>query len=194
MTFEERIDETTHCPHDLACLYESSKCVSCAVASIDGDNILFLKEKVPRFCSYRLFWGHSEICRCPTRYGISTVYPSWGQGKKPVGFWKADRNGIILNANRGLETMLGVPADQIAGACVFTDFPKDAICHLLPFYDRAMNTGKTVRFEDIPVVTPARGQSRQSGWLIPRFQDRELAHIIGVLENPSEIFPEKVHE
>jgi hypothetical protein len=192
MTFEEKIDETVHCRHDLACLYESSKCVPCGVASADGDNILFLKEKVPRFCSYRLSWGHSEICRCPTRYGISMFYPSWGQGKNPVGFWKADKNGLIINANRGMEGILGIAHDQIVGACVLTDFPRDASRRFLPFYDRAMNTGKTVRFENISLAPSSQRPSRQSGWLIPRFKDQELAHILCILKDDPDDYPEIV--
>lgn len=192
MTFEEKIDETILCPHDLACLYEPSKCVSCAVASVDGDNILFLKEKVLRFCSYRLSWGNSEVCRCPTRYGISMLSPSWERRKNPVGFWKADKNAIIINANRCMEGILGISHDQVVGTCVLTDLPRDTIRHFLPFYARAMNTGKTVRFENIPVGTPARRQSSKSGWVIPRIKDQELAHIICILEDALEDCPERM--
>lgn len=183
ITFEERIDETTHCPHDFACLYGSPECVSCSIASVDGDNILFLKEKGPRFCAYRLLWGESEICRCPTRYGLAISFPSWEQRKNTVGFWKADKNHIITNANRHAGEILGIAHDQFIGTRFVADSLSETFHHFLPFYDKAIRVGKTVRFETIPKGKLAQMQSLQSGWMIPRFRDQDLSHTLCIFED-----------
>jgi hypothetical protein len=184
VTLEEKIDETLDCPHDLACLYKFSRPVACPIDYIDGDNILFLKERNHTLCPYKLSWGTGHVCRCPTRYGVSVLFPSERQRKGGIGFWKADRNGIIFSASRSIERSLGIGHDQIIGSCVLGELLKESIGRLLPFYRRAMNIGKTVPFENVPVGTPVR--SPHPGWLIPRFANREFTHMICILENTEE--------
>jgi PAS domain S-box-containing protein len=148
-----------------------------------GEDILFLKGRAPYHCRYRLSFGPREICCCPTRYGIWKYYPQNEGRDHQVGFWMADKKDIIFNTNRCMENIFGVSRDQIVGASVRTDLPAGAIGPLTLFYDRAIETGKAVRYEKVPVVTPAGRQSLQSGWMIPRLKDQDLPRIICIIED-----------
>ncbi len=69
---ETVLQETDKCPHDFSCL-ETGKCGTesmCEVNHADGKNILFLESDEPASCPYRLTFGYSQVCRCPTHYEI----------------------------------------------------------------------------------------------------------------------------
>jgi hypothetical protein len=66
------IKQTTKCEHNFSCL-ETGKCGDkpmCKVDYADGDNVTFLQDKEDAFCSYRVPFGFSQVCTCPTHYAI----------------------------------------------------------------------------------------------------------------------------
>jgi hypothetical protein len=65
-------DRTTKCPHTFSCL-ASGNCGNrelCEITSAVGENLLFIKPNEPRFCPYRLPFGYSQLCTCPTHFAI----------------------------------------------------------------------------------------------------------------------------
>jgi hypothetical protein len=63
---------TTKCPRKFSCL-TSDQCDDhkmCEVEHIMGTNVMFLKDKQQAYCPYRLSYGFSQICTCPTHYII----------------------------------------------------------------------------------------------------------------------------
>ena len=64
--------ETTKCAHGFSCL-KTGKCGEnpmCEVKNSDGYNVLFLKDKQPAICSYRVPFGYGQVCTGPTHYAI----------------------------------------------------------------------------------------------------------------------------
>ena len=66
---------TTKCPHSFSCLtpgqYNEHK--MCEVEHIIGTNILFLRDTQQAGCPYRLTFGNSQTCICPTHYAIGRM-------------------------------------------------------------------------------------------------------------------------
>ena len=63
-------DETTKCPHGLACL-TTGQCGDhppCEAQSTAGQGNLVLKSRERRACPYRLPSGHDNLCQCPVRF------------------------------------------------------------------------------------------------------------------------------
>ena len=69
---EEVLRETSKCPHEFSCL-DDGQCGDhplCEVEDANGKNVLFLTTKRPAVCPYRLHFGYSQICRCPTHFAL----------------------------------------------------------------------------------------------------------------------------
>jgi PAS domain S-box-containing protein len=187
MNIRQQLDETERCSNDFACLWsEDGKPYGfCEIKNADGENVLFLKGKMSLHCSYHLRFGYSDICRCPTLYKLYRL--SYEKDiNRPVGVWVSDANDVIVKTNRQMEKIAGIPADQILGKCVRTDFPDDTIRHFLLQFDRAKETGKSCRYENVPVATPAGRQGCQSGWLIPKVIRGKVARMVCVFEEIEE--------
>lgn len=76
LTVSDAIRKQTQCPHDFSCL-TTGQCGNhkmCPVQYAVGPNILFLKGDDFPECSYRLPFGHHQVCRCPTRYAIHQTH------------------------------------------------------------------------------------------------------------------------
>lgn len=68
------LKETTKCTHDFACL-SSGQCGDpdhCAVQYANGDNVLILVSKKEISCPYRIQFGPTLLCVCPTHFALYT--------------------------------------------------------------------------------------------------------------------------
>jgi hypothetical protein len=63
---------TTKCPHKFSCTTpgQCDEHKMCEVEHIIGTNVMFLKDTQQAHCPYRLAFGYSQICTCPTHYAI----------------------------------------------------------------------------------------------------------------------------
>ncbi len=71
---KELLDRTTKCPYAFTCL-DSEKCGEremCRVDYANGENVLFLKSKEAASCTYRVAFGFSQLCTCPTHFYINS--------------------------------------------------------------------------------------------------------------------------
>jgi len=71
----DELKMTTECPHKFSCL-TSGQCGEhkiCEVENIIGKNLMFLKDAQITVCPYRVSYGYSQICTCPTHYDIKCV-------------------------------------------------------------------------------------------------------------------------
>lgn len=73
---DEVVRETTRCPRHFSCLAaeEDEGGDVCEVRHADGKNVLFLRADEPTTCPYRVLFGYSHICSCPTRFAIFQKY------------------------------------------------------------------------------------------------------------------------
>ena len=72
---EDIIKNTTKCINDFSCLNSGKECL-CNVEKTAGVNHLFLKDDGSKksACLYRMGFGDSFICNCPTRNEIYRRY------------------------------------------------------------------------------------------------------------------------
>ncbi|NOY69276.1 MAG: hypothetical protein GXP53_07260 [Deltaproteobacteria bacterium] len=69
---DEVLAKTTKCPSDFSCL-ETGACgdvEKCRVDQANGENVLFLASRKYVNCPYRIHYGGSIVCTCPTHYAI----------------------------------------------------------------------------------------------------------------------------
>jgi len=67
------LEETVHCRKDFECLKnDNSLCITKKVENCVDGRILFLK--CNEMCSYKMTYGNSAICNCPTRKEIFRKY------------------------------------------------------------------------------------------------------------------------
>ncbi len=102
------------------------------------------------------------------------------------GIWVSDKDDVIYYANERMGEIAGIPVDKIVGARVLIDFSEDTLKHFSPFYLKAKETLQEVYYESVSVITPARRQSYQSGWLIPRSIDGMFDGMICTVEDITE--------
>ena len=69
----EIIKETTECEKNFVCL-SSKDHIYCEVEDCISNEIHFVKCKSNEYCSYKMFFGKSMICKCPTRKEIYNKY------------------------------------------------------------------------------------------------------------------------
>ena len=68
----EILKATKKCPHSFSCL-ESGKCGEhkmCEVNFAIEPYVLILKSTEPENCPYRVDFGYSQLCECPTHLTI----------------------------------------------------------------------------------------------------------------------------
>jgi PAS domain S-box-containing protein len=104
-----------------------------------------------------------------------------------TGVWVTNEEDVIVYTNKGMAAIAGISREQIQGIHVLMDFPESTLQYLKPLYVEAKNTLRPVKYDAIPVVTPAGRQSYQSGWLIPRIKnDNDYNGIICTVEDITE--------
>jgi len=69
---KEILDKTVHCTKDFDCLKNNN--IHCKVENCVNNEVYFVEccEKNP--CNYRVNFGNSHICTCPTRKEIYNKY------------------------------------------------------------------------------------------------------------------------
>ena len=67
------INETQKCRQDFSCLTGSKECL-CEVEDNFNNKIHFIKPSCKGICDYRMSFGYSNICNCPTRKEIYKLY------------------------------------------------------------------------------------------------------------------------
>jgi hypothetical protein len=65
---EEVIKKTVKCPNGFACLSNGHH--RCEVCGVGGEDALFINNRHVN-CPYRILYGESQICACPTHYYLS---------------------------------------------------------------------------------------------------------------------------
>ena len=70
---EEILQKTTNCEFDFNCLFGDKQCLCEIKASIVND-LLELKPKFDIHCKYRMPFGDTFFCTCPTRNEIYKRY------------------------------------------------------------------------------------------------------------------------
>lgn len=70
---EETLKRTIKCPFDFACLKDKNF-PKCVVDYSVKNNGVFVKEAIDAMCPYKMTFGYSFICNCPTRYEIYEIY------------------------------------------------------------------------------------------------------------------------
>ncbi len=102
-----------------------------------------------------------------------------------TGVWVADRDGVITYANKGMSDIDGIGVDKITGVRL-ADFSESRLKHFMEYYLKAKVLLKPLRYESIPVITPAGRQSYQTGWLIPVVKNNEFNAMICTVEDVTE--------
>jgi hypothetical protein len=69
---EETIKETTHCHKDFECIKNNNIC--CNVTHSVNKQVHFVECKERVQCNYKMSFGNSFICTCPTRKEIYNKY------------------------------------------------------------------------------------------------------------------------
>jgi hypothetical protein len=83
---DDVVKMTIKCPYKFSCL-TSDQCGDhkmCEVENVNGANVMILSDTQQLQCPYRLAFGYSQICICPTHYAMK---------KKDL---SRDENGVNL--------------------------------------------------------------------------------------------------
>jgi hypothetical protein len=67
------LNETVKCGNDFACLSSEKNCL-CKVEDNLDNKIVFIKPIKKSACNYRMSFGYSFVCSCPTRKEIYKQY------------------------------------------------------------------------------------------------------------------------
>lgn len=102
------------------------------------------------------------------------------------GVWVTDKDDVIFYANKGMGKIAGIQSQQIIGARVLKDFPKETLKFFKPHYLNSRNNLHPVNYEAIPIITPAGRQSYQSGWLIPIIKEGQFDGMICTVDDITE--------
>ncbi len=70
---KEILKRTTKCEKDFNCL-KDEKHVYCKVERCVSDKVHFIQCLIDGYCIYRMSFGESFICNCPTRKEIFNKY------------------------------------------------------------------------------------------------------------------------
>ena len=71
---QEVLDRTTKCEKGFSCLSERQACPTGRVDDFIQDLILFVDGESQMACPYRILFGDSFICNCPTRQELYRQY------------------------------------------------------------------------------------------------------------------------
>jgi PAS domain S-box-containing protein len=112
------------------------------------------------------------------------------------GVWVAKKNDIICYANKGMSKIAGIPVKDFLGINVVKGFSEDTLKFFRPYYLKAKKTKKKIKYEAVPVVTPNKKLTYQSGWLIPVVKNKELEGIICTVDDVTkeEEYKQKLEE
>ena len=69
---KEILEKTTNCDRNFECLNGGS--IHCEVENCVNKEVLFVKSSSTENCPYKLPYGYSNICTCPTRKEICNKY------------------------------------------------------------------------------------------------------------------------
>lgn len=97
------------------------------------------------------------------------------------GVWVTDKNNVILYANKGAMTIMGLNRHQLVGLRVFKDFPE----LFKSYYLKAKKSRQPLYYKSIPFSIHEGHLSYQSGWLIPRVKDGNFKGMICTIESTS---------
>ena len=70
---ENTLRKTRNCGNDFSCLKGEKVCL-CEVVGSSGYDVLFVKPKSKKDCSYCTPFSNSFLCHCPTRNEIYNRY------------------------------------------------------------------------------------------------------------------------
>ncbi len=70
---KEILKSTTKCEKDFSCLRDK-KHIFCKVEFCINDEVHFIKCLNEEYCTYKMSFGESFICNCPTRKEIFNKY------------------------------------------------------------------------------------------------------------------------
>ena len=70
---QETLKKTEKCPRDMQCLKEGGTPL-CKVENLVKGNGVFVKQNGAAVCLYRMPFGGSLICHCPTRFELADKY------------------------------------------------------------------------------------------------------------------------
>lgn len=74
MEIEKEIQiKTTQCENDFSCL-KNGITTCCKVLSCINNKVLFVDCTSKVYCAYKITFGYSDICNCPTRIEIYNKY------------------------------------------------------------------------------------------------------------------------
>jgi PAS domain S-box-containing protein len=99
------------------------------------------------------------------------------------GIWITDKEDIIVYVNNSMLNMAGDSKDKIIGTKVLKSYTNGTFQHFIPFYFKAKDLGKPVRYEQAFIRTPAGRITQQTGWMIPRYFQNNFSGIICSVSN-----------
>jgi hypothetical protein len=67
------LNETDKCGEKFSCLSGKNECL-CEVEDSLDNKIIFIKPIHDNLCDYRMSFGYSHVCNCPTRKEIYKLY------------------------------------------------------------------------------------------------------------------------
>lgn len=68
------INKTTKCMYDFSCLSGKKECLCAIENNRPAGNICFVNPENNHYCDYKIPFGYSYICTCPTRKEIHNRY------------------------------------------------------------------------------------------------------------------------
>lgn len=95
------------------------------------------------------------------------------------GVWVTDKDDIIVYSNKGMKAVTGLTAKEIEGASALKDFQE----FFRPYYMKARETLQPFYYQAVPFITPDKGTSYQSGWLVPLIKDGKFSGMICTIES-----------
>ncbi len=123
--------------------------------------------------------GNKELIGCPDFDNLYKIISDSITG----GVWVAKHNDIICYVNKGMSRIAGVPIKSFHGMNVLKDFSEETLKFFRPYYQKAKKTKQKVKYEAIPVITPNKRLSYQSGWLIPVVKNKKIEGIICTVDD-----------
>lgn len=103
--------------------------------------------------------------------------------KVVTGVWVGDVAHRLIYTNQGLVRLMAMSEADLLHKHILNDFPEQTLQHFRPFYYRAVHGLTPVRFETLPIQTPAGRQLFLSGWLVPLLKDGVFDGMIGTVDD-----------
>jgi hypothetical protein len=79
LNIPQDVIDRTNCPHDFVCISEHEKCGGSSICNVlykysENAEALFVKKDPRNECPNHTPWGNWNICHCPVRFYLYTVY------------------------------------------------------------------------------------------------------------------------